>query len=247
MFKTRYAKDEQIPVLVRIMTILEQNPGVVGYDEIAEAFNLEESVVATMVMDAVVDIFVEGKRGTMDITSAATIYNIRYEDLLQRLVNLALDPGVMKDVSTEKKLDCLNIPKASYYRYKKRFDNNEELFPSNGRPGYLSHNGGVELENRFSLKTNKVKHEENDIRKQVMIIKKEEEGGKGILAKIPQPSRFQPGFQMNRLLNAHFPESDANPTITYENRERKLNDPIKAISNVILTSAVLQPTVSYTA
>ena len=61
MFKTRYAKDEQISVLVRIMTILEQNPGVVGYDEIAEAFNLEESVVATMVMDAVVDIFVEGK------------------------------------------------------------------------------------------------------------------------------------------------------------------------------------------
>ena len=50
MFKTRYAKDEQISVLVRIMTILEQNPGVVGYDEIAEAFNLEESVVATMVM-----------------------------------------------------------------------------------------------------------------------------------------------------------------------------------------------------
>ena len=81
MFKTRYAKDEQISVLVRIMTILEQNPGVVGYDEIAEAFNLEESVVATMVMDAVVDIFVEGKRGTMDITSAATMYNIRHEDL----------------------------------------------------------------------------------------------------------------------------------------------------------------------
>ena len=76
------------------------------------------------------------------------------------------------------------------------------------------------MKNRFSLKTNKVKHEENDIRKQVMIIKKEEEEGKGILAKIPQPSRFQ----MNRLLNAHFPESDANPTITYENRERKLND-----------------------
>lgn len=95
------------------------------------------------------------------------------------------------------------------------------------------------MENRFSLKTNKVKHEENDIRKQVMIIKKEEEG-KGILAKIPQPSRFQ----MNRLLNAHFPESDANPTITNENRERKLNDPINAISNVIMTSAVLQPTVT---
>lgn len=93
------------------------------------------------------------------------------------------------------------------------------------------------MENRFSLKTNKVKHEENDIRKQVMIIKKEEEEGKGILAKIPQPSRFQ----MNRLLNAHFPESDANPTITNENRERKLNDPIKAISNVIMTSAVLHP------
>ena len=71
MFKTRYAKDEQISVLVRIMTILEQNPGVVGYDEIAEAFNLEESVVATMVMDAVVDIFVEGKRGLVDITSAS--------------------------------------------------------------------------------------------------------------------------------------------------------------------------------
>ena len=71
-----------------------------------------------------------------------------------------------------------------------------------------------------------------------MIIKKEEEG-KGILAKIPQPSRFQ----MNRLLNAHFPESDANPTITNENRERKLNDPINAISNVIMTSPVLQPAV----
>ena len=56
---------------------------------------MEESVVATMVMDAVVDIFVEGKRGTMDITSAATIYNIRHEDLLKRLVNLALEPGVM--------------------------------------------------------------------------------------------------------------------------------------------------------
>ena len=98
------------------------------------------------------------------------------------------------------------------------------------------------MENRFSLKTNQVKHEENDIRKQVMIIKKEEEG-KGILAKIPQPSRFQ----TNRLLNAHFPESDANPTITNANRERKLNDPINAISNVIMTSAVLQPTVSYTA
>lgn len=95
MFKTRYAKDEQISVLVRIMTILEQNPGVVGYDEIAEAFNLEESVVATMVMDAVVDIFVEGKRGLVDITSAATIYNIRHEDLLKSLVNLALDPGAM--------------------------------------------------------------------------------------------------------------------------------------------------------
>ena len=80
MFKTRYAKDEQISVLVRIMTILEQNPRVVGYDEIAEAFNLEESVVATMVMDAVVAFFVEGKRGTMDITSAATIYNICHED-----------------------------------------------------------------------------------------------------------------------------------------------------------------------
>ena len=80
MFKTRYAKDEQISVLVRIMTILEQNPGVVGYDEIAEAFNLEESVVATMVMDAVVAFFGEGKRGTMDITSAATIYNICHED-----------------------------------------------------------------------------------------------------------------------------------------------------------------------
>ena len=54
MFKTRYAKDEQISVLVRILTILEQNPGVVGYDEIAEAFDLQESVVATMVMDVVV-------------------------------------------------------------------------------------------------------------------------------------------------------------------------------------------------
>ena len=73
----------------------------------------------------------------------------------------------------------------------------------------------MELENRFSLKTNKVKHEENDIRKQVMIIKKKEEG-KGILAKIPPPSRHQ----MNRLLKAHFPESDANPTITNENREK---------------------------
>ena len=49
---------------------------------------------------------------------------------------------------------------------------------------------------------------------------------------------------MNRLLNAHFPKSDANPTITNANRERKLNDPIKAISNVIMTSAVLQPTVT---
>ena len=108
------------------MTILEQNSRVVGYDEIAEAFNLEESVVATMVMDAVVDIFVEGKRGTMDITSAATIYNIRHEDLVKSLVNLALDPGVMIKrneigLSQYSKGFLLSI-------YKKRFDNNEELF-----------------------------------------------------------------------------------------------------------------------
>ena len=241
MFKTRYAQDESIPVLVRIMTILEQNREVVGYDDIAEGFNLEESVVAIMVFDAVVNIFVEGKRGSMDIQEAAVIYNIPYGDLFKRLVNLALDKDVMKDKSTEKKCQCLNINLSSFYRYKKRSDAGDEIFPQIGRPGYLSHDGGVELENRFSLKTNKVKHEENDIRKQVMIIKKEEEEGKGILAKIPQPSRFQPGFQMNRLLNAHFPESDANPTITNENRERKLNDPINAINNVIMTSAVLHP------